>query len=95
VPGESGLNFLNPAALCDLVAITYTFLLKERIYQRRLLRESLTGEAARWPGKDRSHGVVGVKEAVLDMGGIQPNDLCPCGSGLKYRLCCRSSVELC
>lgn len=24
---------------------------------------------------------------------IQPNDKCPCGSGIKYKKCCRNEVE--
>lgn len=88
VPVESGINFRAETSLNDLFAIIHTFLLKQRIYQRRLARAKILGGTAEWPGPDRSHGIQGIREAVQDMGGVGRNEPCPCGSGKKYKRCC-------
>lgn len=54
VPGESEIDFRREDALEDFLACLRTFLFKERIYQRDLLRKQLTGERAEWPGPFRS-----------------------------------------
>lgn len=87
VPGESGIDFAEGDSLKKLIGVTHTFLLKERIYQRRLAKAQRTGEIAEWPGPDRSHGVEGIREAIRDMGRVGRNDPCPCGSGLKVKKC--------
>lgn len=87
VPGESGIDFAEDDALKKLFGVIHTFLLKERIYQRRLAKAQRTGEIAEWPGPDRSHGVEGIREAIRDMGRAGRNDPCPCGSGLKFKKC--------
>lgn len=87
VPCESGIDFSEATSLNDLLAVTHTFLFKQRIYQRRLVRSRLDGTKARWPGEDRSHGLEGMREAVQDAGGIGRNDPCPCGSGKKFKRC--------
>lgn len=87
VPGESGVDFSLSSSLNDLFGITHTFLLKERVYQRRLVREQISDDIAKWPGKARSHGIEGVREAIRDMGIVGRNDPCPCGSGLKFKSC--------
>ncbi|MDP7018823.1 MAG: SEC-C metal-binding domain-containing protein [Pirellulaceae bacterium] len=87
VPGESGINFADPASLNDLFAVIHTFLFKQRIYQKRLAKTLITGCVAKWPGADRSHGEKGVREAIQAMGGVGRNNPCPCGSGLKYKKC--------
>lgn len=87
VPSESGIDFGETNSLNDLLAVTHTFLFKQRIYQRRLIRSRLDGSRAEWPGDDRSHGLQGIREAVQDAGGIGRNDPCPCGSGEKFKRC--------
>ena len=87
VPGESGIEFEAASSLNDLFAVIHTFLFKQRIYQKRLAREQITGVAAKWPGEDRSHGERGIREAIKAMGGVGRNDPCPCGSGKKYKKC--------
>jgi hypothetical protein len=87
VPGESGIDFTNPDSLNDLFAVLHTYLVKQRIFQRRLVRQRLTGEPAYWPGEERSHGIDGIREAIGAMGKIGRNAPCPCGSGKKYKRC--------
>jgi hypothetical protein len=87
VPSESGIDFQEANSLSDLFAVVHTFLFKQRVYQRRLVRSRLDGRKAEWPGEDRSHGIQGIREAVNDAGGIGRNDPCPCGSGKKFKRC--------
>ena len=87
VPGESGIEFSDSSSLNDLFAVIQTFLFKQRIYQRRLAKSYLTGEIAKWPGKDRSHGEKGIQEAILAKSSIGRNEACPCGNGKKYKHC--------
>jgi hypothetical protein len=87
VPSESGIDFSETTSLNDLLAVIHTFLFKQRIYQRRLARSRLDGGRVEWPGKDRSHGLQGIREAIQDAGGIGRNDPCPCGSGKKFKRC--------
>jgi preprotein translocase subunit SecA len=68
-------------------AVLQTFLFKERIYQKALALEEITGRKAVWPGEARSHGIAGIAEAVRDMGWVKRNDPCPCGSGRKFKSC--------
>ena len=88
VPAESGIDFADENSLRKLIGVVHTFLLKERIYQRRLSLAELQGGIAEWPGPDRSHGIEGIREAIRDMGGVGRNSPCPCGSGLKFKQCC-------
>ena len=92
VPGESDIDFTNAHSLNELFAVLHTFLLKQRIFQRRLTRQRLTGEPAHWPGPERSHGIAGIREAVCAMGKIGRNEPCPCGSGVKYKRCCLNKI---
>lgn len=87
VPGESGITFADDDSLQKLLGVVHTFLLKERIYQRRLAKVSLNGGLAAWPGPDRSHGLQGIREAIREIGGVGRNDPCPCGSGKKFKKC--------
>lgn len=87
VPLESGINFAQATSLSALFAVVHTFIFKERIYQRRLLKSQLDGSRAKWPGEDRSHGVQGILEAIRENGGVGRNDPCPCGSGKKFKHC--------
>lgn len=87
VPGESGIDFADPNSLNDLIAVIHTFLSKQRIYQKRLAKTVIAGGVASWPGEDRSHGEMGIREAIQAMGGVGRNEPCPCGSGLKYKQC--------
>lgn len=87
VPSESGIDFGVAGSLNGLLAVTHTFLFKQRIYQHRLVCSRLDGKKAEWPGEDRSHGLQGIREAVQDAGGIGRNDPCPCGSGKKFKRC--------
>jgi hypothetical protein len=87
VPGESGIDFSKDDSLNCLFAVIHTFLVKQRIYQRRLVRAQLDGSIAEWPGEDRSHGTQGIREAIRDMGGVGRNDPCPCGGGKKFKHC--------
>ena len=92
VPGESDIDFGSPDSLNDLFAVLQTYLVKQRIFQRRLVRERFTGVPAHWPGEERSHGIAGVKEAIQTMGKVGRNDACPCGSGEKYKRCCMKNI---
>ena len=87
VPGESGIDFVQSESLNQFFAVIQTFLFKQRIYQRRLADPNLTGEVAKWPGQDRSHGDSGILEAVRAKGGVGRNEPCPCGNGKKYKHC--------
>lgn len=87
VPGESGIDFSSSDSLNGLFAVIHTFLFKERIYQRRVMRARIDGSTPVWPGQDRCHGVQGVREAIRDMGGVRRNHPCPCGSGKKFKHC--------
>lgn len=93
VPGESGIDFAAPTSLNDLFAVVHTFLFKQHIYQKRLAKSLLTGEVAKWPGEDRSHGEQGIQEAIRAMGGIGRNDPCPCGNGKKYKQCHLRTIQ--
>ncbi|WP_044302652.1 SEC-C metal-binding domain-containing protein [Rhodopirellula sallentina] len=87
VPGESGIIFADSTSLNDLFAVVHTFLIKQRIYQRRLAASKETGVIAEWPGEDRSHGEQGIREAIQAMRNVGRNSPCPCGSGKKYKQC--------
>ncbi|MEX1028160.1 MAG: SEC-C metal-binding domain-containing protein [Candidatus Paceibacterota bacterium] len=87
VPAESGITFAADTSLNELFAVIHTFLLKERIYQQRLIEKNLRGGVAEWPGPDRSHGIEGIREAIQEIGGVGRNDACPCGSGKKFKKC--------
>lgn len=87
VPGESRIKFGDDHSVRDLLGVVHTFLLKERIYQRRLVEAEIRGGVAEWPGADRSHGEQGIREAVREMGRVGRNAPCPCGSGLKFKKC--------
>jgi uncharacterized protein YecA (UPF0149 family) len=87
VPGESPVDFTQPDSLNGLFAVLHTYLFKQRLFQRDLVREAITGEKAVWPGEARSHNSAGLAEAVQDMGRVGRNDPCPCGSGLKFKKC--------
>lgn len=87
VPCESGINFEEANSLSDLLAVAHTFLFKQRVYQRRLVRSRFDGSKPKWPGEDRSHGIQGIREAVRETGKIGRNDPCPCGSGKKFKRC--------
>lgn len=87
VPGESGIQFAAPTSLNDLFAVIRTYLIKERIYQRRLARSHFDGSIAKWPGEDRSHGIEGIREAVNESSGVRRNAPCPCGSGKRFKNC--------
>lgn len=41
----------------------------------------------RWPGPQRSHGTKGLVEAIVDRGGLLPDEPCVCGSGRTYQDC--------
>jgi hypothetical protein len=87
VPGEAGIEFRDPDSLLRLLEVTKAFLMLERIYQRRVLAERVTGVEAEWPGPQRSHGLPGYLEAVEDRGGILDTEPCICGSGKRYARC--------
>lgn len=92
VPGESEIDFARSDSLTELFAVLTTFLRKERIYQRDLSREMLTGKKAVWPGEARDHGIKGIREAIRDRRGISRNEPCLCGSGKKFKRCCMDSI---
>jgi len=93
VPGESGIDWLEDDALEWLLACVRTFLAKERIYQRDLVRQQSTASRAVWPGEARSHGIDGIREAARDPGRpTKRNEMCPCGSGKKFKKCCESKL---
>jgi len=87
VPGESEIDFAREDSLKQLFACLRTFLLKEWLYQRDLIRQELTGKPAEWPGDARPHGIEGVREVVKERR-LGRNSLCPCGSGKKFKKCC-------
>jgi hypothetical protein len=87
VGGECEINFREFDALAKLLEVIKTFLVLQRIYQRRIVAEKNTGVPARWPGPQRSHGLDGLLEAIGARGGINDDDLCICGSGRRYARC--------
>jgi hypothetical protein len=93
VPGESGIDFGRDDSLNELFAVIQTFLFKEHLYQQALARESLTHQKATWPGPARAHGVAGIAEAVRERGGVGRNERCLCGSGKKFKVCCKRRLE--
>jgi SEC-C motif len=88
VPGEAGIDFSSPDSLGELIQYLRVFLFKEYLYQGDLISGLLIGTLAVWPGQARSHGIVGIHEAVRERGGWGRNEPCPCGSGKKYKRCC-------
>jgi len=93
VPGEADINFRQVNSLERLLEVVKTFLVLERIYQRRIQREPETGIEAKWPGPERSHGLGGYVEAIRDRGGISDTDLCICGSGLRFARCHKQRLQ--
>jgi hypothetical protein len=92
VPGESPINFSKKESLKDLFAVLRVFLFKERIYQRDLIIQAITGKRAAWPGEARAHGIHGIIEAIQERSGIRPEEPCPCGSGKKFKRCCQNRI---
>jgi hypothetical protein len=88
VPGEVGINFSSPESLGEIIQCLRVFLFKEYLYQRDLINGILTGIPAVWPGQARSHGIVGIREAVRERGQWGRNEACICGSGKKFKRCC-------
>ncbi|HZZ77251.1 MAG TPA: SEC-C metal-binding domain-containing protein [Gemmataceae bacterium] len=88
MPGESGIDFGRADSLNGFFAVAQTFLFKEHLYQQALDREAVTGEKAMWPGMARPHGMAGIAEVVRDKGRVGRNEPCPCGSGMKFKVCC-------
>ncbi len=87
---ESGLNFERPGELRELFSRIHVFMLLQRIYQEEL---HLKGQAL-WPGPQRAHGPTGLRDALKGRETpLHHNDGCVCGSGRKYRKCCRDKVE--
>jgi hypothetical protein len=93
VLGEADINFRDHNSLERLLEVTHAFLLLERIYQRRIRQEKETGVKAVWPGPQRSHGLDGYIEAIDDRGGLRDDDLCICGSGLRFACCHKQRLE--
>ena len=92
VPGESGIDFQNDNSLEHLFGVIQTYLFKQYVFQKALIRQQLTGQLARWPGPARSHGFAGVAEAVRNSR-YGRNHACPCGSGQKYKHCCMRRIQ--
>ena len=90
VPGESSIDFMRLDSLERLIATTQTFLMLQRIYQRDL---KALGDAAVWPGPQRSHGPEGLWEAVRDRGGSSDDDGCVCGSAIPFASCHKTALE--
>ena len=86
IPLESGLYFEREGELANLFPLIQTFLMLERMYQRKL---QLGEKNPIWPGPQRGHGTVGLIDA-LGESGARPgrNDPCACGSGKKFKKCC-------
>jgi hypothetical protein len=93
VPAYSKIDFADANSLELLFAVIQTFLFKEWVYQGQLAQEPLTRKKANWPGEARSHGPLGVAEAILENGRVGRNSSCPCSSGKKYKHCCMKLVE--
>ena len=93
VPVESDIDFQRDDSLERLLSCVRTFLAKERIYQRDLVRQRITRQPAVWPGEARSHGPAGIREAIVEHGRIRRNDPCPCGSGKKFKRCCMEKLD--
>lgn len=93
VQGELDFSFRDFNALERLLEVIKTFLILQRVYQRRVRRELETGVKAQWPGPQRSHGLDGYIEAIRDRGGIRDTDLCICGSGLRFARCHKSRIQ--
>lgn len=90
VPLESGIDFANKDSLKEMFAVAHVFLTKQWMFQRALARfEVGTGPSPDWPGPERSHGIEGIAEAIAENGGVGRNSPCPCGSGQKFKRCCR------
>jgi hypothetical protein len=89
---ESGIDFTRWDSLLQLFPCVHTFLLRERIYQERLVRERLRGIPAVWPGPQREHGIDGLRQAIAKVGVPGPNDPCICGSGEKFKRCHRNQL---
>lgn len=87
VPRESGIDFAAPDSLALLFAKVHSFLLLERIYQRRVGDETRGGPTAMWPGPQRSHGLEGMLEEIAEHGRPSPDEACVCGSGDLFGEC--------
>ena len=93
VPLESGIDFTKYDALRELFPCLHTFLFQARMYQQALQEEEANGVPAKWPGPERLHGTPGLLQAIRSRGQPSRNAACVCGSGRKYRLCCREKVR--
>ncbi len=93
VPGESGIDFTRDDSLGELLGCLATFLFRETVYQQALAQAQVGGPPAVWPGHQRSHGFSGIEEAIRDRGRVGRNEPCPCGSGKKFKRCCKSRVR--
>jgi len=93
VPGECGIDFRRADSMQMMFGVMHTFLFKERLYQQALARQAITGERAVWPGEARSHGLSGIAEVLREKGRIGRNEPCPCGSGKKFKACCRKLLR--
>ena len=94
VPIESEIDFYSAESLQDLFAVIHVFLIKQRIFQRRLVAERFLGFTAVWPGDERSHGPLGMYEALQDKGKtVTSDDPCICGSKKKFKSCCYKKLS--
>jgi class 3 adenylate cyclase len=93
VPGESPIDFTSETSLQELFVVVRVFLFKERLYQRDLILQAISGNRAIWPGEARSHGIAGIVEAINARGGMRKHEFCICGSGKKFKQCCKSKIS--
>lgn len=93
VVGESLIHSADRQSLLKVFAALHTFLLRERIYQGKLVGKATKGLEPRWPGQDRAHDIAGLVEAVNARGMPGWNAPCPCGSGKKYKKCHGHQIE--
>lgn len=97
VPHESGIDFTNTRAMLTQVARLDAFLRCERVYQKDLREARANGldvEKVAWPGPDRSHGIIGLVEAIEAIGHEpSPEDPCACGREANYDRCCGPRVQ--
>jgi hypothetical protein len=87
IPRESGIDFSTPDSLVHLLAKVHSFLLLERIYQKRIRVEASGGSKALWPGPQRSHGYDGMLEEIAEHGRPESDEVCICGSGDLFGQC--------
>lgn len=81
---QMGIEHKNPMTLYQVEGVVFHNEEERRIV--RHLTEQIHMRIRRWPY--RGHNKKEYEEFTKQYKNISRNDMCPCGSGLKYKKCC-------